>query len=173
MPVTTPKPGPRCVLASRGHEPQHTPASETVEFLYRAGEEPKLAWETIATPSGHRLRGADIVVGKSIHLSWVRIQAEGKAVQKSRSQKAGAILAGVERAAAAEERPWRKKPSHRIVADPLARKPRARVRCYDREPAKPALRRKDRGIATVISFQGIKEVGKYGARSQRLQWEYR
>jgi hypothetical protein len=94
-------------------------------------------------------------------------------VQKGRPQKAGAILTGFERTAAAEERPRRKKPGHRIVFDPLARETRARVRCNDREPAKPALRRKDRGIATVISFQGIEEVRQYGARSQRLQWEYR
>lgn len=168
-PVAIAKPGPRHVLASRGHEPQHAAAGETVELLDRAGEEPKLEWERMFRPSDHGGGGADIVVGKSIHLPRVRIEAEGEAMQEGRSQKTRAVLTGIEWAAAVEERPRRKKPGHRIVIDPLAREARARVRCYDREPAKPALRRKDRGVATAISFQGVVKVRQCWARSHRLQ----
>jgi hypothetical protein len=50
-------------------------------------------------------------------------------------------LAGVKGTTPVEKSAWRKKPGHRIVPDPLARKTRACVRSYDRKPAKPAFRR--------------------------------
>jgi DNA-binding transcriptional ArsR family regulator len=109
------------VVVGRRHEPQHATAGETVELLDRAGEEAKLEWERVTGPSHHGRGGADIVVGKSIHFLRVRIEPQRQAVQKCRSQEPGAILTGIERPAAAEERPRRKKPGHRIRL--LAQKP--------------------------------------------------